>query len=375
MCPPLYIFASLGLGVLASLVRMTSDFMEGVKMSWRYHFILAFLFSLVCGFVFFFVKKSKQSDRREETEEERLVAISSNSRRLRAEARARAREEAIVRYELERERDRQTHVKRLSNPKRKQRRHLVSDSSTDCEEELCYYESRRSGKRSRARKQVSSNEDFSYSSEDVISHDDIWRQDRHEVRRDRLPEVFNGNKQEFNDWLIHFETVSDWNRWDYEEKGQNLVMSLRGPAQQILRELRPAERADYDIILQMLRRRFDPANKELLHRREFRTRTKKKGESMEEYGFSLSRLVNTAYMDMPANAKEVLVIEQFIAGLPNRENARHVQLSHPNSLGDAITLASKYESFDQVEKSPARPRKQQIFDLVKDISEKISSEN
>ena len=69
MSPLLYIFASLGLGVLASLVRMTSDFMEGVKMSWRYHFILAFFVSLVCGFVFFSVKKSKRPDRQEETVE------------------------------------------------------------------------------------------------------------------------------------------------------------------------------------------------------------------------------------------------------------------------------------------------------------------
>ena len=360
MSPLLCIFASLGLEVLASLVRMTSDFMEGVKMSWRYHFILSFFVSLICGFVFFSVKKGKRPDRQEET--------------------------------VERERDRQTHVKRLTNPKRKQRRHIASDISTDSEEELSYYETRQRGKRSRSRRQVRSNEDFSYSSENGIGYVDSRRQERPSIRRDRLPEVFNGSKQEFSDWLIHFETVSDWNRWSYGEKGQNLVMSLRGPAQQILRELRPAERADYDIILQMLKRRFDPGNKELLRRREFRSRTKKKGESMEEYGFSLSRLVSTAYIDMPVNAREVLLIEQFIAGLPSREIARHVQLSHPNSLGDAITLASEYESFEQVELGPTKPTKQQdtsvcqvqpvercegssVYKLLKDISEKVNSGN
>ena len=58
----------------------------------------------------------------------------------------------------------------------------------------------------------------------------------------------------------------------------NLAMSLRGNAQQVLGELSVHELEDFDAIKAALERRFDPAERENLHRVEFRSRFKKKGE-------------------------------------------------------------------------------------------------
>lgn len=158
--------------------------------------------------------------------------------------------------------------------------------------------------------------------------------------------MFTGTKGDLKDWLCHFGTCSKWNGWDYPEKGVNLAMSLRGNAQQILGELSVAELEDFDAIKAALERRFDPAEKENLHRVEFRSRLKKRDESVTEYGFALNRIASNAYPRMPAEAREVIVIDQFVGGLHSKDLRRHVQFHHPQTIHEAIALASEFESFE-----------------------------
>ena len=84
-----------------------------------------------------------------------------------------------------------------------------------------------------------------------------------------------------------------------------------------------------------------------MHRVEFRTRQKKKGESVAEYGFAVNRTAGNAYPRMPAEARETIVIDQFISGLPSRDLRRHVQFHHPSTIHEAIALASEFESFEE----------------------------
>ena len=165
-------------------------------------------------------------------------------------------------------------------------------------------------------------------------------------RKESRPEPFNGNKTDLKDWLLHFETCSRWNDWSYEEKGVNLAMCLRGSAQQILSELSPHEVEDFDRIKALLKRRFDPVEKETLRRIEFRARMKKRDETVSEFGYALNRLAACAYPDMPVGARETIIIDQFVNGLPSRDLRRHVQFNHPKTIHEAIALALEFESFD-----------------------------
>ncbi|PVD28926.1 hypothetical protein C0Q70_11521 [Pomacea canaliculata] len=106
-------------------------------------------------------------------------------------------------------------------------------------------------------------------------------------------------------------------------------MCLRDNAQQVLGELSVGELEDFDAIKAALERRFDPAERESLKRVEFRSRFKKKGESVTEYGFVLNRLAASAYPNMPLEARETIVIDQFVSGLPSKDLRRHVQFNHP----------------------------------------------
>ena len=57
---------------------------------------------------------------------------------------------------------------------------------------------------------------------------------------------------------------------------------------------------------------------------------KKKGESVTEYGFALNRIASDAYPRMPPEARETIVIDQFVSGLPSKDLRRHVQFHHPS---------------------------------------------
>ena len=50
---------------------------------------------------------------------------------------------------------------------------------------------------------------------------------------------------------------------------------------------------------------------------------------------------------MPPEARETIVIDQFVSGLPSKDLRRHVQFHHPSSIHEAIALASEFESFEE----------------------------
>ena len=52
--------------------------------------------------------------------------------------------------------------------------------------------------------------------------------------RQRGPDQFNGQTVESSDYLIHFETVVNWNGWNDFEKASQLIMSLQGEARGFL---------------------------------------------------------------------------------------------------------------------------------------------
>ena len=74
---------------------------------------------------------------------------------------------------------------------------------------------------------------------------------------------------------------------------------------------------------------------------------KKKGEGVTEYVFALNRIASDAYPRMPLEARETIVIDQFVGGLPSKDLRGHVQFHHPSSIHEAIALASEFESFEE----------------------------
>ena len=166
----------------------------------------------------------------------------------------------------------------------------------------------------------------------------------YQVRNKMLePETFDGtSKTEWSDYIIHFEQIAEWNNWSASQKARMLTIKLRGEAQKFIGGLTHAQFSDFDTLKNLLTQRFNPQEREVAFRCEFRSRRRNKGESPSDFGYALRRLAQKAFPATPYTALEVQIIDQFILGLGSVELQKHVQFHHPPSLEAAINLAIEY---------------------------------
>ena len=113
----------------------------------------------------------------------------------------------------------------------------------------------------------------------------------HVFRRQLSVGRFVGESADLAGCLSQFERVARWNGWSHEEKGIQLALN-RGAAQQVLGCLTDFEVDNYDVLCSVLKERFSPKERVPMCLSEFRNRNKFKRESVSDFGFTLSRLVN-----------------------------------------------------------------------------------
>ena len=165
-------------------------------------------------------------------------------------------------------------------------------------------------------------------------------------RKQKEPDKYDGEKVEWQDFRVHFETVATWNGWTDLEKGLQLATCLRGKAQKVLSELKPSQKSDYHTLTSVLAKRFNPPHRENVFRAMLRQRRRLPKESLMDFGCEVSRLAQKAYPEFPYEALDQVSREQFVRGLSDVNTKRYVDLQNPSSLEEAISLATKFESFD-----------------------------
>ncbi|XP_021375759.1 uncharacterized protein LOC110464694 [Mizuhopecten yessoensis] len=121
-------------------------------------------------------------------------------------------------------------------------------------------------------------------------------------------------------------------------------MSLRGTAQKLLSSLTSGQLSNYQAIKNTLTQRFNPKERSVAHRCEFRNKQQGKGESAADFGYTLRRLALLAYPELPYTYLETQVVDQFINGLRNCEMRKKVTFSHPQTLDEAISSAVEFEA-------------------------------
>ena len=115
-------------------------------------------------------------------------------------------------------------------------------------------------------------------------------------------------------------------------------MCLRGSAQRLLSDLTEYQIDDYDEIKMALMKRFCPSERESAYRCEFRTCKRTKTDTAADYGYMIKKLACKAFPSMSSQARENVVIDQYISGLGDQELKRHVQFGHPKTLDEAIRV-------------------------------------
>ena len=82
----------------------------------------------------------------------------------------------------------------------------------------------------------------------------------------------------WDDWIDHFESVAEVNKWDGAAKLLWLRVRLTGRAQTAFKQLSEEARAAYAECKKALWERFEPASKKELYLAEFQTRSKRATE-------------------------------------------------------------------------------------------------
>ena len=155
--------------------------------------------------------------------------------------------------------------------------------------------------------------------------------------KQKEPDKYDCEKVEWQDFIVHFETVATWNGWTDLEKGLQLATCLNGKAQKVLSELKPSQKSNYITLTSVLAKRFNPPHRD----NAFRAK-----ESLMDFGCKVSLLAQKAYPQFPYEALDQVSREQFVRGLSDVDMKRHVDLRNPSSLEEAISLATQFESFD-----------------------------
>ena len=172
--------------------------------------------------------------------------------------------------------------------------------------------------------------------------------------------LYDGKNVEWPDYICHFEQVAHWNGWSKQEMATQLSMSLRGIAQRAFSKITSDVLFHYESLKFALSQRFCPPERETTFRCEFCNRRRKREESVSDFGYALKRLATRAFPSIPFDARESLIIEQYISGLGDADLKRHVQFSHPSSLDNAISLALEFEASEGSQIVPRKPKSEDI---------------
>ena len=103
-------------------------------------------------------------------------------------------------------------------------------------------------------------------------------------------------------------------------------------------------RQDYKELVAALEGRFGSAHQQELHCSKFKSRLRRRDESLQELAEDLERLARLAYPLAPEEMKDLLPKEQFIDAMVDGDTRLRLKQSRPQSLRAALTLAMELES-------------------------------
>ena len=92
----------------------------------------------------------------------------------------------------------------------------------------------------------------------------------------------------------------------------------------------------YAFLAARLSRRYDPPEREEVHRAELRVRTRRRNESADEFAENLKNLAQCAYPNTDQSMLDNLVVERFREGHNNIELKKHLCIYPSTGLQDLI---------------------------------------
>ncbi|KAI3363838.1 hypothetical protein L3Q82_001440 [Scortum barcoo] len=144
-------------------------------------------------------------------------------------------------------------------------------------------------------------------------------------------------------YLIQLQLAAQFNNWSTEETAVQVALALKGKALQILTDLQPEERLNWQAIERALQHRFgrrayaDDAQDKLV------SRWRREGESLGAYTADLRLHARQGYPTFDTAAQEELALQAFTRGLQPERLQEHIRLCAPKTLAEALAEAERVE--------------------------------
>lgn len=176
----------------------------------------------------------------------------------------------------------------------------------------------------------------------------------------KLPNYYG--QDDIDVFLVPFERIAERYAWSEIEKIDRLYESLKGKAMWYVCSLPRAMTANYRSMRESLTKRFGRKNPPSTVRRKLAD-MRQRGESNDEFGEEVRRLVTQAYPGTDFEMQDQLAAEAFLRGYRNSRIAFDVLNKAPRTLIAAIEMvtcqehnyrASVGRDYDQLKKESAR---------------------
>jgi hypothetical protein len=188
----------------------------------------------------------------------------------------------------------------------------------------------------------------------IMSHNDNPR------RKFAEPSKFSGEDLPWEEYLIGFEDVADWNKWDEEDCRGYLLLSLSGDALLHVHSIEHFREKDYYELCDLLKEKFGAGRTVAEDKRKFRLRKRQKGETYSHVAQDLLRLAKRIYRRDHQQAEEEAK-EQFLRCLPKLVRIG-VTASNPKTIEDCVSslrqvqMVEGTEELDEIIKGPLSSR-------------------
>ena len=190
----------------------------------------------------------------------------------------------------------------------------------------------------------------------------------------KLP-PFTG-KEKWKVWLGRFEQIAQRKQWSDNEKLDELLPRLQGPAGEFaFTQLSNETRSTYKLLVKELNSRFQLIELPKTFRVKLSHRAQKHDESVEDYATDLKRLYDKAFPERSADIRQVDLLQYFLNGLYDDKARQQVEfIKEPQTIDDAVR---DVVTFQESKTSTEKGRKSKNINLVRpdDIDDEDDDES
>ena len=118
----------------------------------------------------------------------------------------------------------------------------------------------------------------------------------------------------------------------------------------MLNETDPDGRRDYDTLTGKLRNRFSSVKRSEIYRTQLKSRTKNKGETIQELSKAIKKLVRHAHPSINKDVIETLSLDNFIDAITDSDIRMRVRELSQTSLEEAEQICVRIEAYKIADK-------------------------